>query len=454
MMANKLFQQLLFWGVWLVIPLICEIFAGIVSGIVVIVKYFLKKRPALDYYPDVSIIIPVYNSEKSLWRCLESIQKQDYPEDRIEVLLIDNGSADDSFQIFNRFQRENPKLRLWWYHSSQGKSKALNHGVFRSKGKYIINIDSDGSLDSQAIKTVVQRFENDPGISCMTGIVLINPDTIENTGNALLKTLRLCEFIEYNESFMVGRNFQSVLNTVYSMAGAFSCFRREIIFKTQMFSAETMGEDMHMTFQIRQFGGGRIALCEDAFFFTDPIEGINKLYVQRQRWQRAELEVAHLFSEEHTGIFKGILTKFPLRKLILDHTLAFPRLVWFFAMIYLYFINYPLKLLVGANLLLYFSYTANSFLHLAITGLYLKQQKKVRNYALRHWYVCFLMPFYRFVIYWMRVAGIINSITTESKWHTKNLSQEVQIVREGLKKGLGPLPRLYEAIKKVINIEN
>ena len=126
-----------------------------------------------------------------------------------------------------------------------------------------------------------------------------------------------------------------------------------------------------------------------------------------------------------------------MRKLVSDHTLTFPRLIWLFAMVYLYFINYPLKLLLGANMLLYLAYTANSFLYMLVSGLYLNKRQDIKKYIFRHWYICFLLPIYRFLIYWMRIAGIINSLTTESCWRTKTLSEEIEIVRQGLKKEMG-----------------
>lgn len=453
MEVNKIFQQFMFWGIWIIIPFVWELLAGFISMAVATAEFLKKDRDSPAYAPEVSILIPVHNSQKTLKNCLASIAAQEYPKEKMEVVLIDNGSRDKSYEVFRAFQEGQPELRLWWVESEKGKANALNKGIFGSKGKYIINIDSDGCLDKQAVKNVVARFEADDRIACMTGVVLVDPGLIEKSGSRLLKTLRRCELFEYTESFLVGRNYQSVFNSMYTMAGAFSCFRRETLMKTQLYNSETLGEDAHMSFQIKDFAGGRMLLCENAFFFVDPIESLDKLYIQRQRWQRAELEVARLFTHMHLGGIKGFLKSPSMRSLISDHTLTFPKLIWLFAMFCLYFMNYPLTLLLGANFLLYCAYVFTGFTYLLTASLYLSEQQDVRRYILKHRYICLVMPLYRFVVYWMRMAGIINSLTTESTWRAETLSEEIGIFGRWIERFSGPGIRVVKSVFGLLNRE-
>lgn len=453
METKGLLSQFLFWGIWLLIPLIWDICLEAVGTVIVIFKYMKKKEQDMVYYPEVSLLIPVYNSQGTLEMCLDSIASQSYPLDKMEVFLIDNGSRDNSYSIFEKFQNCHPRVKIWWYSTRQGKSKALNKGIFGSSSKYVVNIDSDGWLDKNAIENVVNKFESHGNISCMTGVVLIDPDLIEKTANPLMKAFRRCEFYEYIESFLVGRNHHSIFNSMYTLAGAFSCFRREVLTKTQMYNFETLGEDTHMTFQVRNFVGGKIVLCENAFFYVDPIESLDKLYIQRQRWQRGELEVARLFDALHMGGPGDFLKKFTMRILVSDHTLAFPRLIWFFAMIYLYFINYPLKLLLGANLLMYAAYGASCLVYLGVAGLYLKGQEEVKKYAYKHWYTCLMMPVYKFAVYWARVAGIINSARGESRWRVRTLSEEVEAVGKSIAEVIKKRFPWIEILRRAVNNE-
>ncbi len=155
-MTHKLIQEFMFWGIWLIIPLLLEVCSGILSAAVLVLKkYHLRNKRQVFDGIKVSVLIPVYKSEKTLEMCLESITNQTYPLKNIEVLLLNNGPIDKSYDIYQAFQRKHPNLKIWWYDTKQGKSKALNHGIYNSTGQYIINIDSDGWLDKNAVKILL-----------------------------------------------------------------------------------------------------------------------------------------------------------------------------------------------------------------------------------------------------------------------------------------------------------
>ena len=80
------------------------------------------------------------------------------------------------------------------------------------------------------------------------------------------------EFGEYCQAFLSGRNFQSELNSIFTLSGAFSAFRKSAIMKTQLYNTDTLCEDTHVTFQVRFQMKKRVALCPNAIFFEDPID--------------------------------------------------------------------------------------------------------------------------------------------------------------------------------------
>lgn len=447
-MKTRLLREFIFWGIWLVIPLIVDITSGFFSAVSVLIGYKKRKEEYIEFLPYVTILIPVYNSSKTVENCLKSIVNQDYPIRNLQVLLINNGDRDISYDIFCHFQEENPALKLWWIDSSQGKAKALNKGLYLAEGKYIINIDSDGILDRNAVRNVVERFENNLDIYAMTGVILTDSSLIEKGKNLVLKLVQRCELFEYAEAFLVGRGFQSRRNKIFTLAGAFSCYRKDIVLKTQLYNNETLGEDTHMTSQIRDVLKGRVALCDDAFFYVDPIENLDKLYTQRQRWQRGQIEVSSLFREVANKNSKGLknVLKYTMIK---DHTLVFPRLIWIFAMVYLVFFDYPMKLIIGANIIMYLVYVLNSVIYYLISKLYLKEQLNTKRYMQKHWGIVFLLPLYRFLVFFMRVAGIINSAERYGSWNTRTFSDEKRILSEKLRKKF----RIYYKIKGWINNE-
>ncbi|MDR1184241.1 MAG: glycosyltransferase [Coriobacteriales bacterium] len=115
--------------------------------------------------PAVSIIIPVYNSERYLARCLQSVAGQSYGD--FEVLMIDDGSADGSAAICGDFEQADSRFRLIKIAHS-GASGARNVGLDRAKGDYISFVDSDDTAEPNMIEVLIKGFET-PGIRMVMG---------------------------------------------------------------------------------------------------------------------------------------------------------------------------------------------------------------------------------------------------------------------------------------------
>ena len=102
----------------------------------------------------VSVIIPIYNSEKYLKECIASILKQSY--ENIEVILIDNDSKDKSQEIALSFKKEDSRI-IVISKKNEGTSNARNKGIDISNGKYIMFVDSDDILEENAIENLVNK---------------------------------------------------------------------------------------------------------------------------------------------------------------------------------------------------------------------------------------------------------------------------------------------------------
>jgi len=450
-MLQIIFEKLIFWMAWIIIPLVMEIIPAI-GGFFILLRKKLaaRKTPPPTRYPEITLIVPVYNSDQTLEACLRSVYESDYPRDRIYIMLVDNQSTDGSFRVFCQCQELFPELSMQWMSARQGKSKALNMSLFSSEGKYIIHIDSDGLLHPQAIKNVVDRFESSPHIHSLTGVILTNPQLVEETPGTFLKMVRRCEFFEYCQAFLAGRNFESELDSIYTLSGAFSAFRKSTILKTQMYNTETVCEDTHVTFQVRKLLKKSIHLCENAYFFVEPIDDLNKLYTQRQRWQTGELEVSHMFLRQKLQA-KSFLSDFVVRMLTFDHTFAFPRMIWYFALICLAFLNYPFYLIFGSTVILYALYVLSALLYYINIVTYLKDQPDLRRYYAKKWYIIPLLPLYNFCVFWIRFAGIINSINNRSGWRRRNFSEEKEAINQTISKDFSLFRRARNALYLMIN---
>ncbi len=111
------------------------------------------------YKYDVTVIIPIYNSERYLEKCIKSVIAQTYRFSKIEVLLINDGSTDNSEAICQRYAAQYPNIRLI-SQKNQGVSSARNKGINQASGKYIMLLDSDDYLSRRTIKNLISFFDN------------------------------------------------------------------------------------------------------------------------------------------------------------------------------------------------------------------------------------------------------------------------------------------------------
>ena len=107
----------------------------------------------------ISVIIPVYNVEKYLDRCLESIESQTYSE--LEIILIDDGSTDGSLQILQQFEENNTNVTII-DKANEGVSVARNICLSSAKGDYIWFVDSDDLIQSNILMKLKNSKKNKP----------------------------------------------------------------------------------------------------------------------------------------------------------------------------------------------------------------------------------------------------------------------------------------------------
>jgi len=412
--------SLSFWGVWLILPILIDgalamVYLGArLSGRAPRLPITTPTTPPNGVWPRVTVLVPVYNSAGGLARCIESLKRQTYPQHLIEILAIDNGSRDNSFAVFcEEQQREWTGAIHWLSTFHQGKTWALNVGIHYASGAYVFNIDSDMVVHPDAIANMVDAFERDESLVCATGAVEIEPGL---AGTGPMRLIHECEFQEYYFAFNVGRRFQAQGGSLFTMAGAFSAFRREALLQTHLYDASTVGEDTFMTFEMHErFPEKRVGIVTTAVGYTEPIPSIRALYAQRTRWQRGQIEAiaAHPNLARRGLFYRGFS---PVRTLVTDHTLAFPRVAWTFVMPALAFFGYSWMTVVLAMIVLYAGYIVIEAATWWTNALMVVPPARER--MLRGWWVIPLMPAYRYFVFWLRFAGVLTVLTEPHQWRT------------------------------------
>lgn len=117
--------------------------------------------------PVVSVIIPIYNTERYLNKCISSVRKQTYKN--IEILLIDDGSSDRSGEICDRHAAEDDRIQVV-HICNNGVSHARNLGIQRASGKYLFFVDSDDYIDCEMIADQVCIMEDECVDLCISAL--------------------------------------------------------------------------------------------------------------------------------------------------------------------------------------------------------------------------------------------------------------------------------------------
>ena len=368
------------------------------------------------------MIIPVYNGEATLAECLQSLAGQTYPLEKIEVLIIDNGSTDDSRRIFTELQGR-LKLRMGWHSIvGRGKSWALNTGIHLTSGEFVFGLDCDVVLDNQAVARFMQAMLAKPNLGAATGYLSILPAA--GTTGRLNRLLARFEFLEYATTFGVGRTHQSMTNAIYTLSGACTVYRREALLSTFLYNRATVSEDTDMTFQLHERSSKyQVTVVPQARIHLHPIESLFALYAQRVRWQRGQLEVSALHEDLLKRSILNVAGFSPARALLIDHTLSFPRFVWMFFMPILVFFGYSPVLIVTAYLLVYVFYLISEALWLLAA--YSSANDDVRKRLRDNWIFTLFMPLYRSLVFFFRFSGFLVVLSEPGTWRVQDPRQQL-----------------------------
>lgn len=125
-----------------------------------------------DFFPTVSIVIPVFNSMRTLQRCLDAIFQQDYPRERYEVIVVDNNSSDGSPELARRYP-----VRLEFEREIQGPHAATNAGVRVAQGDILVFTDSDCVPEPSWLRKLVRPFADDEIVGAGGAIETYQPQT-------------------------------------------------------------------------------------------------------------------------------------------------------------------------------------------------------------------------------------------------------------------------------------
>ena len=257
--------------------------------ILLVMKY--KPIPSVsdDKLPTCTVVVPAYNEGRQVFDTLKSLAGSNYPREKIQLIAVDDGSADDTWKWIKRAKRtlEIPVLTIRQPHN-QGKRQALYDGFKRSSGKVLVTVDSDSVVEADTLRNLVTPFSVDPRIGAVAGNV-----RVLNQNKGIIPRMVDIVFV-FSFDFM--RASQSMYRTVTCTPGALSAYRKAAVMRvlekwrkqTFLGKPANIGEDRAMTNMIlRQ--GYHVVFQQNARVFTEVPVAYSQLCKMYLRWARSNV---------------------------------------------------------------------------------------------------------------------------------------------------------------------
>jgi cellulose synthase/poly-beta-1,6-N-acetylglucosamine synthase-like glycosyltransferase len=373
--------------------------------------------PVLSIFPKVAVIVPAWNEGKTVHGTVDSLLALDYPSDRLEIIVVDDGSTDSTWQEMLTY-KDHPQVRIFQKENG-GKHTAVNFGIDNTDADFISCLDADSFVAPDALKRMINLFQKKPEVMAVApSLIIHNPKNI----------LQYAQKVEYNMS-TYNKRMLAYLGAIHVTPGPFSVFRKEVFERIGKFKKAHNTEDQEIAYRMQQ-NHMKIDHCHTAYVYTSSPDTVKKLYTQRLRWIygfiQNTIDYRHLIFKTKYGNFSfftlpsGIisivavvylsfaivynLVILSIKKIteisIKGFNLSFsPHFDWFF-------IN--TKTIVFVSIVLY-----GLIIFSIIVGTYLTKQKKALN-----WHIIPYLLIYSIIAPFWLLKAVYNTIARrgQPKW--------------------------------------
>ena len=249
----------------------------------VLLRKSLRERKETIQIPDlphVTVLIPAHNEERVIERTVRCLLALDYPDDRLDILVIDDASTDATPQVLDRMARNDHRVRVLHRvkpDGGRGKAAALNAALKITDNEFIAIYDADNCPEPDALKQLIAQFRRRPELGAVLGRF--------RTGNR--KQNLLTRFINIE-----GLGFQGIMQAgrwqllgVSSLSGTNYVIRRSALEQIGGWDVEALAEDAELSVRMYQYGY-RIAFIPNSVSWEQEPETLRVWIKQRTRWAR------------------------------------------------------------------------------------------------------------------------------------------------------------------------
>ncbi len=236
-----------------------------------------------NYKPSVSILIPAHNEEKVIGRLLQQITNFTYPKDKVQVIVLDDASSDQTGKIADSYKSKYPFIEVVHRDKSngaKGKASAMNQGFSLCTGEIVLCFDADYYPQKNIVEKLTQCFI-DPQVGAVQGRVVV----LNEPQNIVTRLVAL----ERIGGYRVDQEARDNLGLITQFGGTVGGFRSSILKSLQGWDESVLAEDTDLTFRV-YLAGYKIRYKVDAECYEEAVDNWKSYRRQRYRWAKGHMQ--------------------------------------------------------------------------------------------------------------------------------------------------------------------
>jgi cellulose synthase/poly-beta-1,6-N-acetylglucosamine synthase-like glycosyltransferase/peptidoglycan/xylan/chitin deacetylase (PgdA/CDA1 family)/spore germination protein YaaH len=245
--------------------------------VVIWLAYRFRRGLKVEFTEPISVVVAAYNEAKVIAETLRALLATDY-KGQIEVIVVDDGSRDETAAEVERIAQVDPRVRLL-QQENRGKALALQRGLAAVHHGIVVFIDADTQCQGNTLPRLLEPFA-DAGVGAVSGHAKV--------GN-LRSFIARCQALEYTCGFNLDRRAYNRWNCITVVPGAISAIRKDVIDEAGGLSLQTLAEDTDLTLSLHRHRQ-RIVYVPGAIAWTEAPESVGALARQRSRWAYGTLQ--------------------------------------------------------------------------------------------------------------------------------------------------------------------
>jgi len=235
------------------------------------------------YEPTVSILIPARNEEKVIGRLLQRIAELTYPHNKLQVIIIDDASSDNTGRIAEEYSNRHAFIEVLHRENGnggKGKAPAMNAGFKRATGEIVLCFDADYYPQKDIVEKLAKEFA-DPNVGAVQGRVVV----LNEPQNIVTRLVAL----ERIGGYRVDQEARDDLGLIAQFGGTVGGFRRSVLASLHGWDESILAEDTDLTFRV-YLAGYKVRYVIDAECYEEAVDNWKAYRQQRYRWARGHMQ--------------------------------------------------------------------------------------------------------------------------------------------------------------------